>query len=314
VSKIRRVNRPADRFAMISNEFLRDVRLSFHARGVGAWMLSHATGWECTTEGVAREAGVGRDQVRRALRELEAAGYLRRTRVRLAGGKLGPMEYEIQCTPFDVSPGDGQRLEIQALEDQPPASNQHKKITPQKIKTQEEPSGGATVPAAPAEDVPSTAHPEQRSEDPMPRPKPAVDAPALFDVERPTPPPAPFSAGSVVGAYVTSYQAHHDSVRPTRGTLGQVSRAAKALIDAGDATEEELLAAAVELGKTAFANLDRQVMMARRSSRGPSRVDPTGSPSWAGADEAMAGEADRLVGEDPELAAWMAGDQAQVSA
>jgi len=148
----------------------------------------------------------------------------------------------------------------------------------------------------------------------MPRPKPAADAPALFDVERPTPPPAPFSAASVVGAYVTSYQAHHDAVRPTRGTLGQVSRAAKALIDAGDATEEELLAAAVELGKTAFANLDRQVMMARRSSRGPSRVEPTGSAAWQGSDEAMTAEADRLVAEDPELAAWLAGADAQVPA
>lgn len=314
MSKIRRVNRPADRFAMISNAFLRDPRLSFHARGVGAWMLSHASGWECTTEGVAREAGVGRDQVRRALRELEAAGYLRRTRVRLAGGKLGPMEYEIQCTPFDVVPGGGQRLENQALEDQPPASNQHKKITPQETNTPEEPSGGATVPAAPTGDVPSTFDDEHNAEDPMPRSKPTPDAPALFDVERPPPPPAQFSAATVVGAYVTSYQALHEGVRPTRGTIGQVSRAAKTLIDGGEATEVELLAAAVELGKTAFANLDRQVMMARKSSRGPSRVEPTGSATWRGSDDEMSAEASRLVAEDPELAAWLAGDQSQVSA
>ena len=46
MSVVRRVNRPADNFTMISNEFVRDSRLSFHARGVGGWMLSHAAGWE----------------------------------------------------------------------------------------------------------------------------------------------------------------------------------------------------------------------------------------------------------------------------
>lgn len=173
------------------------------------------------------------------------------------------------------------------------------------------PSGGGAD-APPVEVVPSTP-PSPMPEAPMPRPKNAKDAPALFDVPAPEKPPAPFSAGTVVGAYITSYQALHDGVRPTKGTIGQVSRAAKSLIEQGT-PEEELLAAAVELGRTAFANLDRQVMLGRRSVRGPSRVEPTGSPTWQGSDELMAAEAARLVADDPALAEWLAGDQAQVSA
>lgn len=174
------------------------------------------------------------------------------------------------------------------------------------------PSGGATVPAAPVADVPSSPDPEP-AEDTMARRKNAKDAPTLFEVEAPPRPEPPFSAGTVVGAYVSSYQATHAGQRPTSSTIGQVSRAAKVLIADGT-PQDELLAAATELGKTAFAGLDRQVMIGRRSSRGPARVDPTGSPTWEGSAEEMRAEADRLAAEDPDLAAWLAGVDEQASA
>jgi len=136
VSTIRRTNRPADNFAIISNEFLRDGRVSFRARGIGGWLLSHETGWETTTERIAEAAEVGRDQIRSALRELEAAGYLRRTRTR-SGGLMGPMVYEVQCTPFedaeeDVSAGQNHRLENQSLVNQPLAGPPYKKTNSKK--------------------------------------------------------------------------------------------------------------------------------------------------------------------------------------
>jgi hypothetical protein len=174
------------------------------------------------------------------------------------------------------------------------------------------PSGGTTVPAVAVPDVPSSPDPDP-AEDTMARTKSAKDAPTLFEVEPPPRPEPPFSARTVVAAYVSSYQATHSGQRPTSSTIGQVSSAAKTLIADGT-PQDELLAAAVELGKTAFAGLDRQVMIGRRSSRGPSRVDPTGSPTWEGSSEEMRAEADRLAAEDPELAAWLAGVDEQASA
>jgi hypothetical protein len=315
---VRRYNRPARDFSMIHHTFSRST-LPARAIKVGLFVLSHDHAYVLTQAAIASRIKMAVRTVADALRDLERARFLVQLEVRNERGHRTGTEMHVSDIPFT----DDELAELH----QPPSAESadaesasakcagpKKTTSKQETKTPEDqPSGGATVPAAPSGDVPSTPQPEERAEDPMPRPKPSDQTPALFDVERQPLPPAAFSAATVVGAYVTSYQALHEGVRPTKGTIGQVSRAAKSLIQQG-ATEAELLAAAVELGRTAFANLDRQVMMARKSTRGPSRVDPTGSPTWQGSDEAMAEQAARLLAEDPALAAWMAGDQAQVSA
>lgn len=304
---------------MVHHYFARS-QLPARAIKVGLFVLSHDHGYVLTQEQIGARIKLNVDTVRAALKDLEDAELLVRVAERNASGHRTGTALHVSDVPFtaeEVAELVGTPTGKTPTGKNPCGKSPGPKKTTSKQETktpEDQPSGGATVPAAPIEDVPSTTHPEERSEDPMPRAKPSKDTPALFDVERPPSPPAPFSAGTVVGAYVTSYQALHDGVRPTSGTIGQVSRAAKALIVKGEATEDELLAAAVELGRTAFANLDRQVMMARRSTRGSSRVDATGSATWEGADEEMRAQADALVAEDPEMAAWMAGDQAQVSA
>jgi hypothetical protein len=312
VSVIRRVNRPADQFTMVRNSFARDASLSFHARGVGLWLLSHAEGFETTTEGIARMAGVGRDQIRRALAELEAARYVRRFRERTSGGKLGGMVYEVQCEPFppeeEENPRSNQRLETQALADQALVSTRHKKNTSKKI-TKEDPSGGVASPSAPP--------PAQSQEEPdMPR---ATQAEALFELPAAARRAVGTNPGTgpqhVTAAYVDSFRRHHGGATPSKANRGRVARDAKALLaDRGVATTlAELTAAAVTMGSGRYTNLDMQLKISRdQGKRTPGETRPVAhavenGEAWeSGLDETAAAAA-AAIAADPKLAAFMAG-------
>lgn len=71
---------PRESFTTIRNTAVRDKHLSFRARGLLAWMLSHQTGRLITAAAMVDAGMEGRDSIRTALRELEAAKYIRRIR------------------------------------------------------------------------------------------------------------------------------------------------------------------------------------------------------------------------------------------
>jgi hypothetical protein len=86
---IRRLGRqPDEGFASTPNEAARDARLSWAARGILTYLLSHRPGWSVTTADVEAAGPQGREAVRRAFRELEAAGYIRRIREQDERGRI----------------------------------------------------------------------------------------------------------------------------------------------------------------------------------------------------------------------------------
>lgn len=88
---INRAPKPDHSFLLIRNEVARDDRLSYRASGVLADILSRPDNWVTSAErlAAARPHGEGVKAMRTALRELEAAGYLRRVRTRDKDGTFG---------------------------------------------------------------------------------------------------------------------------------------------------------------------------------------------------------------------------------
>lgn len=64
------------RYAQIPNFMLRDKKLSLDTIGLLAQLMSHSPGWRVSQESLAKANNVGRDSIRRMIRELVAAGYL----------------------------------------------------------------------------------------------------------------------------------------------------------------------------------------------------------------------------------------------
>lgn len=78
--RIRRGPLPTDHFTMIPNDYARDTALSWAARGLLVWLMSHAVSFKVTEEGMIAAGGTKRDGIRSMVGELERAGYLRRDR------------------------------------------------------------------------------------------------------------------------------------------------------------------------------------------------------------------------------------------
>jgi hypothetical protein len=95
-------------YTTMSNYHLRDERLSLRAIGLMSKMLSLPEDWDYTVKGLAAIVKEGRDAVRKALMELEAAGYLVREQGRSAGGNFAANDYtlyeEPQALPLTEKP------------------------------------------------------------------------------------------------------------------------------------------------------------------------------------------------------------------
>ncbi|MER0423879.1 MULTISPECIES: hypothetical protein [Streptomyces] len=76
------------RFTIVGNHLAQHTELSLTAIGIGVHIQSLPTGSEVGIKALASRFTEGETRIAAALRELEAHGYLSRTRVRLANGRL----------------------------------------------------------------------------------------------------------------------------------------------------------------------------------------------------------------------------------
>ena len=93
-----RIERTRD-YTVMSNHHLRDANLSLKAKGLLSMMLSLPEDWNYTTRGLAKICKEGVDAIGAALRELEAAGYIVRHKLRDRQGRISDTEYVIYEQP-----------------------------------------------------------------------------------------------------------------------------------------------------------------------------------------------------------------------
>ena len=95
-------------YTVMSNHHLRNRALSLKAKGLLSKMLSLPEDWDYTLQGLARINRESIDAIRQAIRELEQAGYIQRSRERDEKGRLRGADYVIfelpQPVPVSVSP------------------------------------------------------------------------------------------------------------------------------------------------------------------------------------------------------------------
>lgn len=89
-------------FTIMRNEGLQDVRLSFKARGLMAYMLSLPDDWKFYVKELVKHSDRdGRDAVLSGLKELEKVGYLQRTTHRNKG-KFDSVDYLLVDVPVST--------------------------------------------------------------------------------------------------------------------------------------------------------------------------------------------------------------------
>lgn len=91
-------------YTVMSNHHLRNKELTLKAKGLLSQMLSLPEDWDYTLAGLAYINRESMDAIRSAIRELEAAGYIARSRERDEKGRLRGAEYVIYEQPVSIPP------------------------------------------------------------------------------------------------------------------------------------------------------------------------------------------------------------------
>lgn len=98
-----RVQKTKD-FTVMSNHHLKNKALSLRSKGLLSFMLSLPEDWDYSLKGLAISNKEGIDAIRSSINELEAFGYIERSRVRNEKGQLGENEYIIHEIPISPEP------------------------------------------------------------------------------------------------------------------------------------------------------------------------------------------------------------------
>ncbi len=110
-------------YTVMSNYHLRDMSISLKAKGLLSQMLSLPEGWDYTLSGLAHINREKIDAIREAIKELEQAGYIVRSRERDAQGRLRGADYVIYEQPQHSSDEEQQTDEQTPTSDLPTLEN-----------------------------------------------------------------------------------------------------------------------------------------------------------------------------------------------
>ena len=121
-----RAPRPEIGYTILDNQTVRDQALSYRARGLLLYLLSMPDNWRTSTERLQGVGTEGRDAIRKAIRELEAAGYMRLNKTQDERGR-----WHSHWTVFDKSTkkaveklGDIRRSKASPMPEKPTSDNQ----------------------------------------------------------------------------------------------------------------------------------------------------------------------------------------------
>ena len=160
-----RIERTRD-YTVMSNHHLRNANLSLKAKGLLSMMLSLPEDWNYTTRGLAKICKEGVDAIGAALRELEAAGYIVRHKMRDRQGRISDTEYVIYEQPQlrkpDTDSPDTENPYLDKPDTEKPAELNIEKSNTQKSITQ-----GASTDSIPFREPAAAQLPERKGRDAM---------------------------------------------------------------------------------------------------------------------------------------------------
>ena len=161
-----RIERTRD-YTVMSNHHLRNANLSLKAKGLLSMMLSLPEDWNYTTRGLAKICKEGVDAIGAALRELEAAGYIVRHKLRDRQGRISDTEYVIYEQPQlrkpDTDSPDTENPYMDKPDTEKPAE-----LNIEKSNTQKSITHGSSTDSIPFRETAAASPPERKGRDAMP--------------------------------------------------------------------------------------------------------------------------------------------------
>ena len=160
-----RIERTRD-YTVMSNHHLRNGKLSLKAKGLLSMMLSLPEDWNYTTRGLAKICKEGVDAIGAALRELEAAGYIVRHKLRDRQGRISDTEYVIYEQPQlrkpDTDSPDTENPYMDKPDTEKPAE-----LNIEKSNTQKSITHGSSTDSIPFREPAAAQLPERKGRDAM---------------------------------------------------------------------------------------------------------------------------------------------------
>ena len=165
-----RIERTRD-YTVMSNHHLRNANLSLKAKGLLSMMLSLPEDWNYTTRGLAKICKEGVDAIGAALRELEAAGYIVRHKLRDRQGRISDTEYVIYEQPQPKNPDTPQPDTASPDTGNPdmekPDTEKPAELNIEKSNTQKSITHGSSTDSIPFRETAAARPPERKGRDAM---------------------------------------------------------------------------------------------------------------------------------------------------